>query len=457
MARRPSDKATERRRARGGFTLAEMMVAVGILIVVIAATAKIFGTVSKVTGIGIAGADVLQEAAAIERQLRADFERLAPEGFFAIRCVAVPNDVTAPGPLLNPALPAGAFVRADQLLFFTNGVQGTQVYAASAGSNRKQQAAAARTYYGHGFQLPDAGAGLDAANDVFPWFTGTVPLVGGGLMFMAPTPARQWLLARQVVLLADDGGSTDFYLSSGANSAATIWDRLIIRNSRRDIAASQLNDIRASVLDADGNGAVDPWLTQRLTIGSAVFYPRAERVAPSMDRLDHALTTNVLASACSSFIIDWTFANGVGFSPNPNNPGRPFLGVGIVSAAEQPWFGMADAGEFLDNGNVEADDERGVLPFSMWTAPGVTIFPGNIETMVDGDPVFVQSGVVVYEAIFGYNQDTPLDFTGNPHVSLGYTPWPTAVRITMTLHDTDTRLEAGRVVQFVIDLPKRVE
>ena len=192
-------------------------------------------------------------------------------------------------PLLNPALPAGAFVRADQLLFFTNGVQGTQVFADSAGSNRKQQAVAARTYYGHGFQLPDAGAGPDADIDVFPWFTGTVTLVGGGSMFLAPTPARQWLLARQVVLLADDGLSTDFYLSSfGANSVATIGDPLI-RNSRRDIAASQLNDIRAFVLDSDGDGAVDLWLTQRLTIGSAVFYPRAERVAPSMDRLDHPL------------------------------------------------------------------------------------------------------------------------------------------------------------------------
>ncbi len=177
-----------------------------------------------------------------------------------------------------------------------------------------------------------------------------------------------------------------------------------------------------------------------------------------MGRLDHALTTNVLASACSSFIIDWTFANGVGFSPDPNNPRIPFRGVGIVSAAEQPWFGMADAGEFFDNGNVAADDERGVLPFSLWPAPGVTIFPENIETTVNGDPVFVQSGVVVYEAIFGYNQDTPLDFfTDEPDVSLGYTPWPSAVRITMILHDRRTRLENGRRIQFVIDLPRRVE
>ena len=139
MARRRSDGATERRRASGGFTLAEMMVAVGILIVVIAATAKIFGTVSKVTGIGVAGADVLQEAAAIERQLRADFQRLTPEGYFAIRCVAVPNDIhlLTSGRLLNPSLLPTALVRADQLVFFTTGVQSIQTFRQGSGSDRK--------------------------------------------------------------------------------------------------------------------------------------------------------------------------------------------------------------------------------------------------------------------------------------------------------------------------------
>ena len=100
------------------FTLTELMVAVAVLVVVILATAKIFGTASKVTGLGQATRDVMQEAAAIERQIRADFARLSPEGFFVIHCVAVPNDVhyspTFPQ-LLNPSLPRDAIIRADQL------------------------------------------------------------------------------------------------------------------------------------------------------------------------------------------------------------------------------------------------------------------------------------------------------------------------------------------------------
>ena len=88
------------------------MIAVLVLVVVIVATSKIFGTVGKVTSLGQATADVLQETAAIERQIRSDFERLAPNGVFAIRCVSIRNDINVPlGPLLNPALPDIAMIR----------------------------------------------------------------------------------------------------------------------------------------------------------------------------------------------------------------------------------------------------------------------------------------------------------------------------------------------------------
>ena len=63
-------KADRRVFRRGGFTLTELMVAVLILVVVIVATSRIFGTVSRVTGVGQAVASVLQEASAVEPQLR---------------------------------------------------------------------------------------------------------------------------------------------------------------------------------------------------------------------------------------------------------------------------------------------------------------------------------------------------------------------------------------------------
>ncbi len=469
MPNRPRDQAAERRR--GGFTLAEMMVAVGILIVVIAATAKIFGTVSKVTGLGQASADILQEAAAIERQIRADFERLSPEGYFAIRCTAVPNDINllTSGRLLNTSLPPNAPIRADQLVFFTTGVQSIQTFRQGAGISHKAQGTEARVYYGHAFQVPQGPPAEPRAammlaidpprgNPLLPWSEGSRTFVqtefhdianGGdytiqgnfGDVDATQPPAPRWLLARQVVVLANDGREFAVFLrpsagQGGVRSTARIDDRAI-RNGRVDVAAQQLNDIRISIT----RGGTIPWVDQRGFISNQVFYPRAERVAPSMHRVDQALTNHVLASACSSFIVEWTYADGVGFVENP-----PFDGIGISPSVEQPWFGLADP-------------DRGVFPFRTfrtWT-PADTILPDNIE----GAPPRGPPGLIDdYEAFFGFNRDTPLDpatddVWSTARSMMAYTPWPSAIRITLTLHDTNTRLERGREIQFVIDLPKR--
>jgi hypothetical protein len=35
-----------------------------------------------------------------------------------------------------------------------------------------------------------------------------------------------------------------------------------------------------------------------------------------------------------------------------------------------------------------------------------------------------------------------------------YTPWPSALRISMILHDPGSNIEQGKLVQYVIELPK---
>ena len=73
-----------------------------------------------------------------------------------IRCVSIPNDynVAAGGPLLNSALPPLAHVRADQIIFFAQGVQSIETMFSGSGTSRKAQSAVSRIYYGHGFQVP---------------------------------------------------------------------------------------------------------------------------------------------------------------------------------------------------------------------------------------------------------------------------------------------------------------
>jgi hypothetical protein len=457
------------------------MVAVAVLIVVILATARIFGTASKVTGLSEAATDVLQEAGAIERQVRGDFERLSHEGFLAIRCVAVANNINLPagGPLLDPTLPLGAWVRADQILLFTQGAQSVQTYRQGEGTQHKGQGAAARVYYGHAFQVPDGPAADDSdpaevlafdpavvpAIPMVPWYWGNRDFVRtsfpatagndyatqGGLpqINARQPPAARWVLARQAVVLADDGGAPSVFL--GENRSADRIDHPVILNGRVDAAASQLEDIRGS-LTMTPTGQRRPWFEsgysggdQRTLISGLLSYPRSERVAPSPHRVDQALTNNVLASACSSFSVDWTWEDGVGDVLDPIDPFGQILyqGARVDPSAEQPWFGL-DPDDPADPHGFRAYAQA--LPGNMQPQ---TIFPDNIELLDTTPPV------IVYEAFFGYNQSEALDNTGQPNVNLGYTPWPTAIRITMRLHDTTGRLARGREVQFVVDLPRR--
>lgn len=65
--------------------------------------------------------------------------------------------------------------------------------------------------------------------------------------------------------------------------------------------------------------------------------------------------------------------------------------------------------------------------------------------------------VRVYTAVFGFNQDEAYAVTpdGIRVLRDDYTPWPTQLRVTCTLHDPRLVLERGRDFQFILDLPKR--
>jgi hypothetical protein len=197
-----------------------------------------------------------------------------------------------------------------------------------------------------------------------------------------------------------------------------------------------------------------------------------------MHRVDQALTSAVISEACSSFIVDWTYEGsdaqrvdfngniigGVGevldslshvVDPTPGSPnsGDELSGVIITSDGEQPWFGMTDAARGVFRYATLPTTGAGPLrAASTIMPPGA--FPNNIESQSPAGP-FNNANVQDYWALFGYNQDRPLNALGVPHVDMGYTPWPSAIRITMVLHDPAGRLEGGREFQFVIDLPKR--
>ena len=507
-------------RTNRAFTLIELMVAVGLLLVVIVAVSRIFSTASKVASLGEAVNDILQESGAIELQIRSDFSRLDYDGVLVIQCVAIRNDANllsqSSALLIDPTRPADATIRCDQLVFFS---KGTQTSARFAGNqdlgpfNGLARSNVSRILYGHGVQLPDlipqgvtsslrpdpiafedrpllpwsfdivAGGNLDYEY----WWGG-----GGGVTNGTQPEAHDWTLARQAILLADDGGDLRRFHKATDSTPATYGNNLAVSlfeqanletvimdanllpnsniiNSRVDVAATNLNDIR-KILAPVGSTT---W-RQRIVngfFGSSAFYGpyaqlagyvRSEKVAPSMNRQDVMLTTPTLATNCSSFMVDWTWGSYQvpGVVPYDSLPNPP------PAIPPTKWYGFPDTEIFLPPPSLPQIPDpqwRGVRtltqdlpsqPPDEWL-----INPSAIEGV---NPIIYPFGansrIKIYTAVFGFNGDKPVFQTlGSPDVQNrdDYTPWPTALRITMQLHDPEKRIEQGKTLQLIVELPKR--
>lgn len=520
-------------RARGGFTLVELLIAVVVLLVVILAVGRIFSTAGQVTAYGQATADLLQEARAIENQMRRDFAQLSKEGFLAIQCIEVRNDVNfaESGQLLDPAKDPKFVFRADRLILFVDGFAATSGYVDSqelqpgsvAGNN--PHSAISRVYYGHGVQFPVArplsdpccyGDGQALAPWAFsdPFNENTLVEMqawpGGGfgtpIVGTQPPPA-EWLLLRQPVLLADDGGSALNYAATVRNAAGSIWpdpffdggtqDRGSIRKGRVDIASQTPESIerfvtrKESGFPASVPGTYDParpWIANvgavpsgQRVIAQAFAYPRGEKTAPSSRREDQMLTNTMLGSNVSSFAIDWTYDDGAGRQPAPD--GSTLLGVDLVTdeaaamagvvvdaARTQPWFGLPDL-----PANQNPFASRGVRTFTSYAAtdpsnlgnayPCWPVYPQAIEGALPIDVIPIGSGanaqVRTYQAAFGFNRDRAFTTVGSGpegrwmSPDLAYTPLPSAIRVTLVLHDARGTIAEGRTFQFTIPLDTR--
>lgn len=480
------------RGRRRGFTLTELLVAIAVVIGIMLAVSKIFSTVSTVSGVGEATTDVMQESAAIGRQLRTDLSGLAPDTPFMIRCVSVANNVNGAA-LLNPNLAPDARIRADQLVFFANGQHFVHNFLTGDRAFQRVQSSLARIYFGHAFQLRGASRPVDVTGAprafdvepgevVFPWTSGEVGAVrttfpagttGGSNFFStgSNTPvnilqpgAQNWLLVRQPVLLLDDDlnapsdDSKVMYLREALSGRSIMIDdpqagpSPQVRDGRVDVAASELGELRRRI-QYFPNGNPRTWRTgtgggtdQFSTIADQLmYYPRAERSAPSVHRIDQALTNHVIGTACSSVRIEWTYENGTGEVVDASGTFHPGVQTTFDTSGEpieQQWFGHPDTG-------------FGVRDYELHYGAGLganAIPYQNIERKYDA------GGAHMVEYVFGYNRTQPLDANGDlVPVSNGYTPLPSAIRITLTLHDPRTRLAGGREVQFILDLPRPTE
>ncbi|MCH2161575.1 MAG: prepilin-type N-terminal cleavage/methylation domain-containing protein [Phycisphaerales bacterium] len=575
-------------RRSAAFTLTELLVAVVVLLVVILAVGRIFGTASQVVKNGEANSALLQEISAFEHQMRADIGRISGEGFLVINCLAVRNDVNGDGaPLLDPRQGAGVWLRCDQVAFLTDKVAVSSQPASFESfneipsdtdmgwDNRQEervvnyndmgeppvpQSTLTRVYYGHGLQFPylssTLGSRIDPVNyngQLQPWFR---PVVTDGSTRIAvrewpggspgneiynggQPAATDWALARQEILVADDGeigtggaGNEGYFLSSpnmsgdrGRNSAAGLFDE-DVASSRVSVVASDLGRI-SDDLRASPRGLADELF---------FFRPRAEKIPLTRDRSDVMTTLSTLSGNCSSFMVDWTWADGTGAQSNlgplfsgAGHGGRlrppirnsngsggetPNSGNYVQELAQPtPWFGLDlgpaqgnpgdlrnvfSATEVLNAGGIftqkavrfrppvgydSTDPALNVLgntiPFgaNLSRLRGASPVPSAIRNVEGGVPVVEDldldsywddnNRILRYSVVFSLNGDNPYisDGNGRPLTFNGdwpifrddYTPWPSALRVSMVLHDSKEVIEGGRTVQFTIPLPRSVQ
>jgi hypothetical protein len=279
--------------------------------------------------------------------------------------------------------------------------------------------------------------------------------------------ASDWMLCKQVVVLADDdqevasSNSKRIYLfaaGSGGVSTQSIfpWDPRIggaqryphILQGRADIAATQLDDIRQSVLQyVEGNvtenrlwsyfsgfNQAEEDVDQQELIATLFYWPRVEPYPPTEIRYDQVLMFSSLAQGCVSFQVEWTYDEGVGQAIDANRnlfPGYSyrddalwFSSRGLIDQevhSGQPWWGSSWR---LDPENP-SDLRIGYDTLTSWTGdanqgltnhiPAWSVDPTIIEPTFspqDGHEdslVFVptvqnvDAGVSEYWAIFGYN------------------------------------------------------
>lgn len=183
-------------RSGAGFTLLEVLVAVGAIALISIGLARVFGATGATLRAGRRLSNINEYAALMERTLRNDFANLTRDG-----CLVIVNETIQNAKLSkDDANPRDR--RSDQLVFFTAG-KFTSLRT-PLDESRIASSSEARIYYGHGLlqdrgNQPPATPVLDDLND---GSGGQAPAPYLGLI--GPNQyAGDWMLLRHQTLIAE--------------------------------------------------------------------------------------------------------------------------------------------------------------------------------------------------------------------------------------------------------------
>ncbi len=205
---------------RPGFTLIEIVVAVGAVALVAVGLASIFDTVGKTVTGGRRVSVLNTYAGLLERQMRADFDAMSRDGFLVIRQQWVDVDGDGkytPGADRVPVsgddvAPRGR--RIDEILFFVNGHFASERQSTWPGV--QATSGTAMVYYGHGQTTrprPVAGVytkpvpNVSDRNGDVTLMLGMPPAVGQPADSNPNYYAGNWTLLRRQTLLSKPGST----------------------------------------------------------------------------------------------------------------------------------------------------------------------------------------------------------------------------------------------------------
>ncbi len=292
------------RPRRSGFTLLELLVAVGALAFVAVGIAAIFESTGRTISAGKRVSAFTSYANLIEQQMRADFAAMTRDGFLVIRneyAGADPQGSTPDAVALHSEDTNPRPRRIDQLMFFAKG----QFTSAREPLNEEftPRSDTARIYYGHGQRESSASARFLAPtlND------SNAPTIGQRratrLGYADPNGtnpnlyASDWTLLRHVTLLRQP------QTSPTVNYASELGGQSPFKTATVDPKAYPDSDVQIALQPA-ASGVFRRLLT---------LYPNT--------------TTSSTTLPVSLRSID------LGAGPNPTNPPSPVFSSGLVDIA----------------------------------------------------------------------------------------------------------------------------
>jgi len=199
-------------RARPGFTLMEVMVAVAAVALVSVGLASILDAVGKTVSGGRRVSHLSTYAALMETQMRADFESMTRDGFLVIRQQWVDQDADGVLNAVADRVPLYADQplaqwrgrRIDEIAFFAHGDFATMRQPVI--ESKIATSDTARIYYGHGQRRRVNADPSYLRPEVFDDNAGPAPLPVLGRVTNGVTPnsyASEWMLLRHATLLVN--------------------------------------------------------------------------------------------------------------------------------------------------------------------------------------------------------------------------------------------------------------